>query len=153
MATLTQAGHPPAIRSVRTPRTWPIRPVHIVATLVALGSVVAGMWVAHGGLERLSTPAELATGLGQVTALIGTYMALAQDVERRHRVLRDFLVDVLGVDAGEADETACRIEHEIPDGVRARIAALVEFAGRDAGDRSGWVARFRRFLRRRGVGS
>ena len=80
MATLTQAGLPPVARRTRTPRTWPIRPADIVATLLAIGLLVAGMWVVHGGLQRLGTPAGLATGLGQITALVGTYLALAQIV-------------------------------------------------------------------------
>jgi predicted ferric reductase len=47
---------------------------------MAVGLLVAGMWVVHGGLDRLGTPAGLARGLGQITALIGTYLALAQIV-------------------------------------------------------------------------
>ena len=80
MATLTQAGLPPATRRSRTPRTWPVRPADIVAVLFTVGLVVAGMWVVHGGLDRLGTPAGLMTGLGQITALAGTYLALAQIV-------------------------------------------------------------------------
>ncbi len=80
MATLTQAGLPPVARPVRTPRVWPLRPADIAAVLLAVGLVVAGMWVVHGGLDRLGTPAAMATGLGQITALIGTYLALAQIV-------------------------------------------------------------------------
>jgi predicted ferric reductase len=76
MATLTQAGVPPVSRQARTPRIWPIRPADILATLFAVGLLVAGMWVVHGGLDQLSNPAGLATGLGQVTALVGTYLAL-----------------------------------------------------------------------------
>jgi predicted ferric reductase len=51
-----------------------------VAVLLAVGLLVVGMWVVHGGLDRLATPAAVATGLGQVTALAGTYLALAQIV-------------------------------------------------------------------------
>ena len=80
MATLTQAALPPFVRRAREPRSWPIRPSDIVVVLTAIGLVVAGMWVVHGGLDRLGTPAGLATGLGQITALIGTYLALAQIV-------------------------------------------------------------------------
>ena len=80
MATLTQAALPPFVRRAREPRSWPIRPSDIVVVLTAIGLVVAGMWVVHGGLDRLGTPAGLATGLGHVTALIGTYLALAQIV-------------------------------------------------------------------------
>ncbi len=81
MATLTQAGHPPVARpSPALPRTWPFRPADIVAVLLTGGLLVAGMWVVHGGLDRTGTPAGLATGLGQITALMGTYLALAQIV-------------------------------------------------------------------------
>ena len=80
MATLTQAGLPPVARPVRAPRAWPLRPADIAAVLLAVGLVVAGMWVVHGGLDRLGTPAGLMTGLGQITALAGTYLALAQIV-------------------------------------------------------------------------
>jgi predicted ferric reductase len=76
MATLTQAGLPSVARPVHRPRTWPIRPADIAAFLLAVGLLVVGMWVVHGGLDQLGTPAGLATGLGQVTALIGTYLAL-----------------------------------------------------------------------------
>jgi predicted ferric reductase len=36
------------------------------------------MWVRHGGLDRLGTVADVATGVGQVTALLGTFLALIQ---------------------------------------------------------------------------
>ncbi len=80
MATLTQAGPTPVARRLAQPRTWPIRPADVAATLLAVGLLVVGMWVVHGGLDRLGTPAGLATGLGQLMALIGTYLALAQIV-------------------------------------------------------------------------
>ncbi len=65
---------------VPLPRAWPITASDIVAVLAGAGLLVAGMWVVHGGLDQLGTPAGLATGLGQITALIGTYLALAQIV-------------------------------------------------------------------------
>ncbi|MEA2027202.1 MAG: ferric reductase-like transmembrane domain-containing protein, partial [Chloroflexota bacterium] len=80
MATLTQAGSLPASRHVSVPRTWPIRPADIVVVLMGLGLLVAAMWVRHGGLDQLGTAAGLTTGIGQITALVGTYLALAQIV-------------------------------------------------------------------------
>jgi predicted ferric reductase len=38
--------------------------------------LVGGMWLVHGGLGQVSTPAGLLTAVGQVTALVGTYAAL-----------------------------------------------------------------------------
>jgi predicted ferric reductase len=80
MATLTQAGAAPMGRHLATPRSWPIRPADIAIALVGVGLLVAGMWVVHGGLDQLGSAAGLATGLGQITALVGTYLALAQVV-------------------------------------------------------------------------
>lgn len=48
--------------------------------LVANGLLVAALWVIHGGIDQLSTPGGLVTGLGQITALVGTYLALVQIV-------------------------------------------------------------------------
>jgi len=80
MAVLTHAEPPPMAHRVPLPRAWPITASDIVAVLAGAGLLVAGMWVVHGGLDQLGTPAGLATGLGQITALIGTYLALAQIV-------------------------------------------------------------------------
>ena len=38
---------------------------------------------------------------------------VAREVLRKHKVITQFLVDVLRVDANVADEDACRIEHAI----------------------------------------
>jgi DtxR family Mn-dependent transcriptional regulator len=38
---------------------------------------------------------------------------LAQEITRRHRILRDFLLNVLQVDEETAESTACRMEHSI----------------------------------------
>jgi DtxR family Mn-dependent transcriptional regulator len=48
----------------------------------------------------------------------------ARHVERRHRGVRDFLVRVLGVERGEAERCACRIEHVVSDGISRRLAEL-----------------------------
>ena len=76
MATLTHAGIPATARPVRRPRTWPIDPADVKYLLLIVGAVVAGMWVVHGGLDQFSTLAGMLTGIGQLTALIGTYLAL-----------------------------------------------------------------------------
>ena len=49
----------------------------------------------------------------------------AQRVLRRHEALRDFFVKILAVDAAEADEAACRMEHGISKTI---VDRLVEFA-------------------------
>ena len=49
---------------------------------IALGNalLIVAMWVRHGGLAQLDSAAGAATAAGQVTALLGTYLALVQVV-------------------------------------------------------------------------
>jgi predicted ferric reductase len=58
------------------PRTWSIRATDVVALATANGLLIVGMWVRHGGLEQLGSPAGILTAVGQLTALLGTYLAL-----------------------------------------------------------------------------
>jgi predicted ferric reductase len=80
VTTLTEAKALPGARRLPRPRRWPITPVDIGLVLVVNGAIVAGMWVRHGGLDLLASASGLATGLGQLTALLGTYLALVQVV-------------------------------------------------------------------------
>jgi DtxR family Mn-dependent transcriptional regulator len=79
---------------------------------------------------------------------VGT--AAAESVVRRHQVLRDFFVKVLGVDEPIADEAACGMEHHVGKVVLRKLASLAEYVA--AGDRPGgeeWLAGFQGFCRRR----
>ncbi len=77
MTTLPAArAIPRAAGRLAQPRSWPISAADIGLVLIANGVIVVGMWVRHGGLDLLGPTAGLATGLGQVTALLGTYLAL-----------------------------------------------------------------------------
>jgi len=56
----------------------------------------------------------------------------AARVVQRHRILREFFTQVLGVDEPTAEQRACRLEHGVGDEVAQRMAALMEFVqGRD----------------------
>ncbi len=50
----------------------------IVLVLIANGALILAMWARHGGLDQGSTLGGILTGIGQVTALFGTYLALIQ---------------------------------------------------------------------------
>ena len=63
---------------VPLPRQWGTRAVDVVALLVGNGAFIVLMWVRHGGLDQLGTLAGALTAAGQLTALLGTYLALIQ---------------------------------------------------------------------------
>jgi DtxR family Mn-dependent transcriptional regulator len=52
---------------------------------------------------------------------------VAGQVCRRHRVLRRFLGEILGMDAAGADATACRLEHAVDPECLERLLRLGEF--------------------------
>lgn len=56
--------------------------------------------------------------------------AMAGKICGRHRVLRDFMVEFLGVGEVVADRNACRIEHAVEDGVMRRFSCFAGFMSR-----------------------
>jgi DtxR family Mn-dependent transcriptional regulator len=66
------------------------------------------------------------TPYGFIT-LTSAGQTLAKDIVRRHEALREFFVKVLNIDAKIAEETACRMEHEMPQVVVDRLIQFSEF--------------------------
>jgi predicted ferric reductase len=60
-------------RSLRGPRAE-----DVVGFIGANLVLIVAMWIRHGGVDQLGTVGGLATGLGQLTALLGTAFALLQ---------------------------------------------------------------------------
>ena len=52
---------------------------------------------------------------------------IAQEIAHRHAVLKDFLLNVLQVDADTADSTACRMEHVIDKKTVERLVCFIEY--------------------------
>ena len=67
---------------------------------------------------------------------------MAEDVIRRHEVLRDFFVKVLAVDEAEGEEGACKMEHAVPRNILERLVQYIDFL--DACPRAGsnWIRGF-----------
>ena len=67
-------------RQVRVPlpRTWPVLSVDVVWVLGLNAVVILAMWIRHGGLDDLSAPGAILTGIGQLTGLYAAYLALLQ---------------------------------------------------------------------------
>ncbi len=82
MTTLARPVRPPAARgplpvtSRACARSLPLSPRDILALIGASGVLVVAIWVRHGGMHQLTTISGAFTGLGQVTALTGSWFAL-----------------------------------------------------------------------------
>jgi DtxR family Mn-dependent transcriptional regulator len=64
---------------------------------------------------------------------------LAGEIRRRHRVLRQFLTQILGVDSDRADANACRMEHAVDRTVLDRLAEMTEFIVHAEATPDGWI--------------
>lgn len=71
--------------------------------------------------------------------LTETGMEAARSVNRRHRLLRHFLVEVLGIDPATAEKDACQMEHAVSAVTMERLVAWLgnrfEGEANDAGAR------------------
>jgi DtxR family Mn-dependent transcriptional regulator len=51
---------------------------------------------------------------------------IAENVFRRHRVLREFLTGILGIDSTTAERDACGMEHAVSEITLARLVSFME---------------------------
>ena len=98
-----------------------------------------------GALRSLAEKGLINYAPYDVITLTAVGKRAAQDVARRHEILRDFFVRVLAIDEAEADEGACRMEHAIPKSILERLVQFAEFV--DVCPRGGaeWVSGFRHY--------
>jgi DtxR family Mn-dependent transcriptional regulator len=68
--------------------------------------------------------------------------SFAEEITRKHQVLKDFLLNVLQIDPDTAEDTACRMEHAIDRQTLERLVCFIEYihqcprAGKD------WIKSF-----------
>ncbi len=80
-----------------------------------------------GALQMLDEKKYVNYAPYDVITLTSEGMEVAKKVVRRHQILKEFFVDVLGVDTDIADEGACSLEHSIPRPVVERLVDFMEF--------------------------
>jgi DtxR family Mn-dependent transcriptional regulator len=64
---------------------------------------------------------------------------VAEQIVRRHNVLKEFFTEVLAVDAGVAEDCACKMEHLVPDMVMERFVEFVRCHQDGNGKKLMWV--------------
>lgn len=65
----------------------------------------------------------------------------AQDVRRRHRALRIFLENMLGVEHEKADDFACKIEHTVDQEITSRLVEFMDFLEHSPAVKEQWRPR------------
>ncbi len=72
-------------------------------------------------------------------------LRIGRDVDKRHRVLRDFLSNVLKIDSETADHEACEMEHGMSKETLSRLTKFMEFIQTCPRAGSGWLDFFEEY--------
>jgi DtxR family Mn-dependent transcriptional regulator len=73
--------------------------------------------------------------------------AAGRELLRKHRVLKQFLMRVLGVPEAEAEEVGCKLEHAVKGEVLERLVQFLRFVESEGGPDGAWIESFRAFCR------
>ncbi len=95
-----------------------------------------------GALHALSDKGLVNYAPYDVITLTESGQEAAEDVVRRHNALSRFLERVLGVERGEAEKAACRMEHAVPRGVVERLVAFADFVALCPRAGADWIEAF-----------
>lgn len=90
-------------------------------------------------LRTLSSRGLLKYDPHQYISLTEAGVLQAQDIVRKHRVLKRFLVKVLKIEDPSAEDNACRMEHHLDPEVIERLVCFLEFMETCPVDQTRWV--------------
>jgi len=71
---------------------------------------------------------------------------IAQEVLRRHNVIKDFLQCVLLLEEGKAEENACRMEHSMDKVAINRLVQFIEYIYECPRTGKDWISNFNTFF-------
>jgi len=71
---------------------------------------------------------------------------LAEDVYKRHRMLRQFLVDILAIDDETANADACRMEHVLSRTSLSRLEMFIDFVLKNPHGTPEWLKGFNYYI-------
>lgn len=74
--------------------------------------------------------------------------AIGSEIDRRHNILRNFLTDILKINAKTANEEACRMEHGISHATMHRLIEFMDFLQLSSRDESICLHEFDRYLQK-----
>lgn len=73
--------------------------------------------------------------------------AAAAEIAGKHKILKSFFINVLGVEADLAQQAACRAEHALGPGIIARLMSFIEFVTHSGKNGYDLAEQFQEFCR------
>jgi DtxR family Mn-dependent transcriptional regulator len=109
------------------------------------GLVGVGKSSATGAIRALAERGLVNYDPYQYVTLTGKGEAAGREVARRHRILKQFLTEVLAVPEAEAEGVACKMEHAIKGAVLARFVRFLQFVEQQSESGGSWAEAFDAF--------
>lgn len=105
-----------------------------------------GMPAVTAALKSLATRGLVHYDPYQFVTLSDRGEAAARDIRRRHDVLRQFLIGILGMSSQQGEANACRMEHAVDAEALDRLSRFVEFLQARGRQGRNCVDAFRRYF-------
>lgn len=102
-----------------------------------------------GAVQALAERGLVNYGPYQFITLTGEGEDAGRELVRRHKILKRFLMDVLGVAEAEAESVGCKMEHALKGDVLDRFVRFVEFVEHERAPGGSPAQAFRRAYGRR----
>jgi len=109
------------------------------------GLVGVGKSSATGAIQTLGERGLVNYDPYQYVTLTEKGEAAGREVARRHRILKQFLTEVLAVPEAEAEGAACKMEHAIKGAVLERFVRFLQFVEQQSVSRGSWAEEFKTF--------
>ena len=71
--------------------------------------------------------------------------AAAAEIARKHKILKSFFINVLGVEAEVAQKAACKAEHELGAEIISKLLCFIEFVSQSSNNGFDWADEFQKF--------
>jgi DtxR family Mn-dependent transcriptional regulator len=72
----------------------------------------------------------------------------AAEVAKKHKILKSFFIDVLGIDPNIAQEAACKAEHSLGSGIIAKLLCFIEFVNYSSKNGCDLADQFQKFYKK-----
>ncbi|MHC4205166.1 MAG: metal-dependent transcriptional regulator [Planctomycetota bacterium] len=80
--------------------------------------------------------------------LTETGQAAAAEIAKKHKILKSFFTDVLGIESKTAQEAACKAEHALGPGIIAKLLSFIEFVSHRSENGCDLADQFQKFCKK-----
>jgi DtxR family Mn-dependent transcriptional regulator len=80
--------------------------------------------------------------------LTETGQATAAEIAKKHKILKSFFTDVLGIEPNTAHEAACKAEHALGPGIISKLLCFIEFVSHSSNNGYDLADQFQKFCKK-----